>query len=62
MRVVIDIPDEMYYNARKGLLMGGDLRLLNDAIANGLPINDVISIGVERYGKPIGYPYMRGDV
>ena len=60
MRLLIDIPDEMYYNARKGLLMGGDLQSLNEVISNGVPIPDVLSIGVERYGKSSGYPYMRG--
>lgn len=38
MRVLIDIPDEMYYHATKGLLMGGDLPLLNEVIANGFAV------------------------
>ena len=55
MRVVIDIPDEMYYNARKGLLMGGDLPLLNEVIANGFAVKLPLD-------NEDGNKNMRGDV
>ncbi len=38
MRVIIDIPDKMFYRATKGLLMVDDLPLLNEVIANGFAV------------------------
>lgn len=38
MQVVIDIPEDFYYKAKRGFFELYDIREVRDAIANGIPL------------------------
>ena len=40
MKLIIDIPEMAYKNAKNNLLLGGDLPLLNKIIGNGIPYEE----------------------
>ena len=54
MQVVIEIPEDFYYKAKRGFFELFDIREVRDAIANGLPLNSEKDKSVEE-GTPQKY-------
>lgn len=40
MRLIIDIPEQLYEIAKDDLIMGGDLPVIAEAIKNGTPVEE----------------------